>query len=54
MDQPPVSLAQVAALGAAIVLVAFTYRGLTAVARIALRELDYRAEDLDTWLRKFR
>ena len=51
VDQSPISLTQVSAVGAAIVVAALAYRGAVAVARIAIRELDYRVGgDLDTWL----
>lgn len=51
VDQPPISLTQVSAVGAAIVVAVLAYRGAVAVTRIAIRELDYRAGgDLDTWL----
>ena len=50
MDQSPISLTQVSAVGAAIVVAALAYRGAVAVTRMAMRELDYRAGgDLDTW-----
>ena len=52
MDESPVSLAQVAALGVAVVVAALTYKGLAAATRMAIRELDYRAGDPDTWLRR--
>lgn len=54
VDQSPVSLAQVTALGAAVVVVAVIYKGLAAATRLALRELDYRAGDPDTWMGRLR
>lgn len=51
VDQTPISVTQVSAVGAAILVAALTYRAVVAVTRIAVRELDYRAGgDLDTWL----
>ena len=54
MDESPVSVAQVTALGAAVVVVAVIYKGLAAATRLALRELDYRAGDPDTWMGRLR
>ena len=51
-EMTDVSVAHLVAIGGAIVGVVVAARVISAAIRVALEELDYRAGDLESWLRR--
>jgi hypothetical protein len=51
-ETPGVPVAQLAAIAAGMVAVVVASRGISAAIRVVMEELDYRAGDLESWLRR--
>ena len=51
-EMPAVSVTHLAAIAGALVVVTIAARVIHAAIRVALEELDYRAGDLESWVRR--